>query len=932
MNKSEHLYQIGQALWLDNLDRNLLLDGWLGSQICNKQIWGLTSNPSIFQKAISHSQVYQNAIQSMSWLGYDSTRIYEEIAIRDVQDAADLLYDIFLETGGQDGYVSLEINPDLAHRTEETISEAERLWKRVNRANIFLKIPATTAGISAIREAIAKGINVNVTLIFSLDRYQQVVDAYFEGLEQRVAQGEKISNIRSVASFFISRIDKKMDQKLMDMASKSERSDRSPSTLMGKIGIANALAAYQYFLDSIGSERFKRLSLAGGNVQRPLWASTSTKNPKYSDLLYVESLMLADTVNTVPNHTLSAFLDHGNVAGIDFAQEVQNAKFYLNQLDALGIDLQTITDELEREGVQAFSSAQEELLEEIGDLREKYQREIFPMSASVANELDELKAQDYFSRFCALDATLWSQKEDKKEEISHRLAWLSAPSTSQKIVHRAKEIRKQLAEAGFTHAVVLGMGGSSLAPEVYGHMVAQLKNGQEPGLSLSILDSSDPSQILETQRHIPLEKTVFIVSSKSGSTLETLSLFSYFWKVLASEQINDPGGHFIAITDPGSQLEALAKEKAFREIIQANPNVGGRYSALIEFGLIPAVFAGIDGTKLLEKAREAELDCTDLNQVEWNQGVALGIVLGAAYKKGRDKLTILSDPPLQQIGAWVEQLVAESSGKDGKGILPVQDEPFATPDAYGKDRIFVYLSQTKEWEEKVHSLLHSGQPVLTLSLRDGNDIARIFMIWEIAIATACAVIAVNAFDQPDVQLSKNIAAQMVQDYKAQKHLNFGISIYEGQGVRIYSKNKDLAKKNDFKDIFKTFLDPVNAGDYIAINAFITRNELNEKKLQQLRASLLREYKVATTLGFGPRFLHSTGQYHKGGKNNGFFIILTDDHPKDLNIPGEEMSFGALINAQALGDRNALEKQGRRVLHIHFTSNTLDEFESGQIVA
>jgi hypothetical protein len=473
---------------------------------------------------------------------------------------------------------------------------------------------------------------------------------------------------------------------------------------------------------------------------------------------------------------------------------------------------------------------------------------------------------------------------------------------------------------GYSHAVVLGMGGSSLAPEVYGHLATKLGGKSPDGLNIQVLDSSDPGQILDIQKTIPLEKTVFIVSSKSGGTIETISLYSYFWKLLESEKIKVPASHFVAITDPGSRLEEIAKKKNFRAVISANPDVGGRYSALIEFGLIPAVLSGLDGYELLQRAKLTELNCEDLVQTEWNKGVALGVLLGAGYAAGRDKLTLISDSKLTPIGAWIEQLVAESSGKEGLGLLPVQDEPHQDASYYRDDRIFVYLSNVNEYGGWIDKLIEYGQPVIKMDLRDTLDIGRLIMVWEIATATVCSIMGVNAFDQPDVQLSKDISSKMVREYKVKGELDFGEMVFENESVCMFSNNDSFSKGMDQEEILEAFLGQSGQGDYISINAFLARNDKNRKLLQRFRERILRKYNVATTLGFGPRFLHSTGQYHKGGKNSGLFIVLTAFHDEKLLISGEDISFGALINAQAVGDRNALLQQKRRVLHIHFKDN------------
>ena len=926
MKKSMQLYNIGQAIWLDNIDRNLILDGWLKRQIAIRNIWGLTSNPSIFKKAISESPVYLPAIQSMSWIGYSVKEIYEEMAVRDIQDAADLLYPVYLETGGRDGYVSIEVDPDLAYKTEETIAEAERLWKTVDRKNIFIKIPATNAGIFAIEETISNGINVNITLIFSIAQYKKVIDAYYKGLKKRIENKKSISDVHSVASFFISRIDVKVDEKLQVLAEKNREDKEKIRFIIGKAGIANALKAYQYFLESINSERFQKLSEMGANLQRPLWASTSTKNPDFSDVLYVESLVLPHTVNTLPNKTLDAFFDHGQPQEIDFGKEIGQADEVLSELEKSNIDLLKITEDLEEEGISAFSKSQEELLEIIDKHRTRFRSESQPIQREFSKIFSQLKEEGFLLKLCTKNPSLWADDHRTQKEIRNRLDWLKAPSDGTSIIIRAEKLLEDLITENYTHAVILGMGGSSLAPEVYSEIIENLGNEKESSLKVSILDSSNPVQIMEKNRDISLEKTVFIVSSKSGTTTETLSLFSYFWKKILDSGIKNPGKHFIALTDPDTPLEKIALKKKFREIISANPNVGGRYSALIQFGLVSAILSGFTGYRLMQAAEEFELKCNVEKVLEWNPGFTLGIILGSAYQTGRDKLTIITDEKLNSFGAWIEQLVAESSGKNGRGILPIVHEPIIDASEYTHDRLFVFIKASNKNMDLIDSIEQAGQPFVTQKIIDTCEIGKLFYIWETAVATACSIIGVNAFDQPNVQLSKDITKQKILDFKKkeEKILDFGSPVFNNDKMSIYTSGENLETKNKPGELLKEFLSKSDPSDFIAINAFVTRNDAAEKKLRAFRKELLSSTGMATTLGFGPRFLHSTGQLHKGGKNNGHFIVITIEHVVDLDIPKEGMTFGTLQNAQALGDIQALKNQDRRVLHIHLKKGTLDD--------
>jgi len=451
-------------------------------------------------------------------------------------------------------------------------------------------------------------------------------------------------------------------------------------------------------------------------------------------------------------------------------------------------------------------------------------------------------------------------------------------------------------------------------------------------LKLSILDSTCPEQVLAVRKNIPLDKTIFFVSSKSGTTSEMDAGFRYFWDELEKAGQTAPERHFVAISDPGTILEKLAKEKGFRRYFSANPNVGGRYSALIEFGIVPAVLAGVDVNTLLGSAEDMMVSCADGDDQVLNPGTLLGIIMAEAYAGGRDKLTIIADPALEPIGAWIEQLIAESSGKDGKGILPVAGEPLVKPEKYGRDRLFVYLRSTGENSEFTSELSSLGHPVIEFLVDSIDQLGGGFYRWEVATAVACSIIGVNAFDQPNVQLSKTITKDMIAEFKVKSTINEDGLIFSDDDLMIYTQIQGLKDHSRPNLILKNFLGLVEEQGFIAINAFIEREQENLKTLQVFRKQLLETTGLTTTLGFGPRFLHSTGQLHKGGKNNGLFIVITDEPEADFEIPGEEMTFGTLLKAQAIGDIRALQKQDRRVLHLHFKMNSLEEEHLSKLVS
>ncbi len=884
-NTVKDLTALGQSIWYDNIQRKLLENGELAAMIARGEIRGVTSNPSIFQNAIAKTNDYDAALIPLAWAGKDAETIFWELAIKDIQDACDIFTLLYEESEGRDGYVSLEVSPYLANDTEGTVKQAQELWQRVNRPNLMIKIPATKAGLPAIRQTIAAGINVNVTLIFSIVRYREVMDAYMSGLEDRVLAEKSensIEHVHSVASFFISRLDSIIDKQLP-----------ADSPLRGKIAIANAKVAYEAFQEVASSVRFGKLQLARANYQRPLWASTSTKDPAYPDTLYVDELIGPATVNTVPPATLDAFINHG-AAGETLTADLDATHQAIADLEAAGISLADATQKLEDDGVKAFADAFTDLLNVVDERRTAAVSQLGPLQASIKETLAQLEAGSVSARIEAHDPSLWADDPAGQAEVKIRLGWLHLPETSRKLAAEATAFAQEVKAAGIEKMLLLGMGGSSLGPEVMARTF-----GIAPE-TFSILDSTDPVQVAEARALFPPSESLYIVASKSGGTAETMSAFHYFW-----EESGEDGSHFVAITDPGSGLEKMATERNFRKIFHADPNVGGRYSALTAFGLVPAALMGINLNESLDRA------------VRSNGGMALGAVMGAAALAGRDKLTILVDDAFSTFGTWAEQLVAESTGKDGKGILPIEGEPEMPAEKYHPDRLFVYLRSDGSQDEFVAELRNAGQPVVEIPITDHYSLFTEFFRWEYATAVACHLLGVNAFDQPNVDSAKVRAKAQIAAYNQNGTLDEGTPIFETEDAKLYA-NVEMAEAS-LKSAFDAFLAQAGDGDYVSIHAYLPRNAEMHKSLDNLRLSIQQKTGLATTLGFGPRFLHSTGQLHKGGTNNGLFIQITADVDHDLEIPTQEMSFGTLERAQALGDYAALDAEGRRALRVHLSS-------------
>jgi transaldolase/glucose-6-phosphate isomerase len=914
-SRINQLTDLGQSLWYDYMERRIIENGELAQLLEQGDIRGLTSNPSIFNNAIAKSKDYDSAVIPMSWAGYSDKMILEQLMIEDIERVADIMRPLFDKTHGGDGFVSLEVRPDLAYDTEKTIAEAQRLWDIVKRPNVMIKIPATHPGLAAIHKSIAAGININITLIFSIERYKQVMEAYLSGLEDRISAGQPIDHIHSVASFFVSRIDTKVDKYLDPIIKSSGRQAQIAKSLLGKIAIANARLAYQEFRKVFEGERFKKLQAKGATVQRPLWASTSTKNPAYPDTMYVDELIGRQTVNTVPPQTLQAFREHG-IVQLTIEKDVEEAQKEFSDLESIGISMKKVTQELEEEGVEAFSESYTSLDSTIKTRRETHASELEPLVQPVADRIAKLQAENYLQRFYAKDPALWTNDPKGQEVVRIRMGWLTSPDKGSALAPELMKFASEVRYAGLTQAVLLGMGGSSLAAEV----MSLIFLDENSGLKLTILDSTDPAQVLHTAQKNPISSTLYIVSSKSGGTAEVEALLNYFWKRAVDTLGEKAPEHFIAITDPGTSLEKLAFERKFRKIFLADAQVGGRYSALTVFGLVPAAIMGIDISQLVSCASWKAIECKPGQPYGRNPGLVWGTILGEAALHGRDKLTILADPEVAPFGAWLEQLVAESSGKLEKGILPVSGEPLGEPEKYGTDRLFVYLRRSGKYDVIVKQLRDAGHPVLNQDFLDNFGLGAEFYKWEFAVATACSIIGVNAFDQPDVQDSKSRTIAKISYYKEHHSFNESKPAWTDHGIALYG-NFSLDGKQT-PDVIVEFLQSAKPADYVAINAYVVRDSKNTATLQRLRAWVRDHTHLATMLGFGPRFQHSTGQLHKGGENNGLFLVITTDPKKDIEIPNEGLSFGTLEHGQALGDVEALQARGRRVLRIHLANPDL----------
>jgi transaldolase / glucose-6-phosphate isomerase len=926
LNPLERLHDFGQAVWLDFLSRRFIAEGGLKKLIETDGLTGVTSNPSIFERAIGGSTDYDSALKAAESEGdCDVMALYERLAIADIQAAADALRPVYEATKRRDGYVSLEVSPYLAMSTDATVAEARRLWRTVSRENLMIKVPATKAGLPAIRELIGEGINVNITLLFSQQVYEKVVEAYLAGLEHLVTQGGDPGGIASVASFFVSRIDVAVDGLIEERLGETNEADQRAALtgLRGKIAVANARLAYQRYQRLFAGARWEKLKAKGAHVQRLLWASTGTKNPAYSDVLYVEELVGADTVNTIPPATLDAFRGHGRVRA-SLAENIGEAERVMAALARCDISIDAVAQKLVEEGVQLFADAFDKLLGAVARKRasvlgDKLDSQSITLPAglekAVAVSLEVWRRDGNVRRLWAGDASLWTGADEAKW-----LGWLDIAKEQSARVDSLLQLADDVSRQGFSHAVLLGMGGSSLGPEVFAETFGH-QNGHP---ELLALDSTDPAQIRTIESKIDPARTLFIVSSKSGSTLEPNILKQYFFECAKrAVGADEAGSRFIAITDPGSKLQTIAERDRFRRIAFGIPSIGGRYSVLSDFGLVPAAVMGLDVARLLGAAQEMVRSCGAYVPPADNPGVVLGTVLGVLGKAGRDKVTIVASPGIADFGAWLEQLLAESTGKLGKGLIPVDAEPLGPPDVYGKDRLFVYARLSGEADAKqdaaVAALERAGQPVVRIAVTDRYHIGQEFFRWELATAVAGAILGINPFDQPDVEASKDKTRELTMAYEKSGALPAETALLEEAGLTLFAderNSKAFGKAGTLVEYLRAHLKHIREGDYCALLAYVERNKRHRDALQEIRVMIRDCKRVATCLGFGPRFLHSTGQAYKGGPNTGVFLQITCDDSADLQVPGQKYTFGVVKAAEARGDFEVLAGRDRRMLRVH----------------
>jgi transaldolase / glucose-6-phosphate isomerase len=917
------IHQLGQSTWLNYLRNSFIRSGELANHI-EMGIQGITANALVYQRAIAAGGDYDEAIRRETAAGTPLRRIYEALVVDDLQRAADVLRPVFEESNRLDGFVSLELEPAILIDATATVAEVRRLSHHIDRYNVMVEIPATPTGVEAIRHLVADGVSVNATHIFSVATYEQVAQAYIDGLEKYI-NSHSVWRVTptAVASFSLSPLDATVDSLLL----KADRRE-----LTGKTAIATAKVLYQRFQSIFTGPRWDKLVARGGRVLRPKWTRMTPSDFLLPATHYVEALVGPDTIATISPMILNTILNQGLIAA-DVSKGLDEAEAHLAELEKLGVEIGKVSDRMQKEHLQSSDRQFHHLMQAVMRRRDELDRGWEPMTGQlgeyenlVTEGLDELCRRRVVCRLWTHDHTVW--KPDPAE-ITNRLGWLHIMDAMNANTNRLQSFVAQLVAEGFTHALLLGMGGSSLAPELYHHTFgrpARPPNMPFDGLDLVVLDTTDADALRAVDESLDLSRTLVIVATKSGGTVETLSAFKYFYNRLTGVVGADQAGqHFIGITDPGSKIVDVAGEYRFRDVFLNDPNIGGRYSALSYFGLVPAALVGVNLDELLERGSSmaANSMLCDCDKIGHNLAARLGVVLGRLGLAGRDKVTFISSAAIAGFGEWAEQLIAESLGKEGKGILPVVGEQVAGGELYGNDRLFVHLrlDGDRTQYQAVAKLADSGHPVITLRLKDVYDLGGQFLLWEVATAIAAYFMAINPFDQPDVEAAKIKAREIVAEYSSTGHLPGG----------------DLLGPE--ADALAEFLTQAQPGDYIAIQAYARATPELDKGLRALRQKIRTHLSTrlghypATTIGYGPRFLHSTGQLHKGDRGNGMFIQLVSDAVNDVAIPDEagaaesSMSFNVLKKAQALGDARALRAARRRVIAFDVGQNPAEAINS-----
>lgn len=887
MNAIQQIHELGQSIWLDFIRRDLVSNGQLAGLIEAGELRGMTSNPTIFEEAIAKSDLYDDAIRPLAQAGWEPEWIFESLAVDDVRAASDLFLPLYEGSDGKDGFVSIEVSPRLADDTQGTLVEARRLWESVNRPNLMVKIPATEGGVPAIEQAIYEGINVNVTLVFSLERYSQVMDAYLRGLERRVEAEQPIDRVASVASFFVSRVDTAVDGELEAILRDEGAHAPKALALLGKAAIANAKLAYAQFKVAFGNPRFSRLREYGGRTQRPLWASTSTKNPAYSDVIYVEQLIGKGTVNTLPPQTLNLFRDHGK-AELTLEQDLAVARAQLDTLAELGISMEAVTRDLETDGVRKFADSFDSLLKAVGERASRMRQELGSLAPPMADALKRLDRDRVAARFWRQDPSLWGESK-RGTELANRLGWLDLELGE--LVNRFETLTADARSNGVQKIGWIGPAGALGALKA----IVGLKSGFE----ILPLESIDPEELRSFAEGTPIASSLFILAGSEALERAGLELA---WQRARAELQDQAGERFIALAAGGSSLEAVAQARGFREIVEMGPD-SPVLPALLQAGLLGGSLA-----ELLRGAAGMRGQCAAGGPAARNPGLQLGAFLGAAEAGGVHRIGLVADSPLTAVAHW---LAAEASAR-GVGsrftLLPAAPVEMALGDA-----AVIYLRTSGALDEALGEWQEKGAAVLVLQAGSGlAGVGAEAVRWEIGAAIAAHLLEVKPFptDPSPSQLAK-----LVKTLQRKRKLDFKKPTWQSPGLSVWSTASRLTLdvQSGVTPVAEAILGRLKPGQTLLLGLYFARSSSTDRDLSRFTGAVGSGQSVDCLAWHG----RMPGRVRKPGAN--VAVLLAVEPGTGPALPELGISAEALQLIQAMSDFGRLEESGDEAYMIQFKS-------------
>jgi len=908
MNPIQSLHSLGQSLWLDYIRRDSLDSGELAARVAAGELRGVTSNPTIFESALLSSDSYQDDLRRFSQAGWTAEKIFDQLVIDDIRAAADIFLPLFEQTNGGDGFVSIEVNPEFADDTSKTIEEARRLWGAVNRPNAMIKIPATLAGLPALESSIREGINVNATLIFSLGRYIEVMEAYMTGLEGRLEEGGSLNHVASVASFFVSRIDSALDEKLQEVIQRGEGEGERASSLLGKVAIASSKLSYAQFVATFQGERFQRLAARGAQIQRPLWASTSTKNPDYPDTYYVDHLIGPDTVNTLPEATLKAFKDHGSPE-LTLTENISTARSQLQALDDLGISIAEAADRLERQGVSKFVSSYRSILRTIDKKVVTFQQELTALEPKLRETLAELDRDEVGKRLWQEDATLWVERDREKEQIRRWLGWLSAPAKMSTGLAEIVDFALEALAPEITTLVIIGSGCGIITAEMLARILAP-----PDGLNYHILNTANPDDIRAITRKTSPEATLYLIVDPSSGAGIPERLLSFFWEEAARKLEEKTGDHFIVITQGGSTLQSWSVEQGIHKIIVEDFRDDLWCSPFNRTNLLPAALAGADLDSFVRGGVNMTRACGPLVDAAKNPGLFLGSVMAAALRSGRDKVTLFADPPLEPALKWIEYLLAAGRRGQDDGIISIRDEPSGPGNVYGDDRLFVYLRVSGAMDRRLQDWIHAGIPVLVLETgTNTEEMGELLVQWQFGAAIALHLLSVNPTDFDAMHRSRAELQHILHRLERKRELPHPDSLWEGDGVQLRASSRGLKfTGGGVSDVIDLVLNESQNAGGVGLRLYTPVSQTLQGKVRRLR----RVFRDQLGL-FSLTEVAGCGFDPTRGLKDIVYLILMVRPRKDVPVPGKTYTFGNLFEGQALSDLAAMKDFGSPFLFFHF---------------